>query len=188
MQIRIKNVRISFPALAEPEAFGDGEPAYQAKFIIPPKSEQAKAIKDAIAAAAKEQWKDKAPEVLKMLVEDKKIAFVEAPYRNKKSGETYAGFEGMHYLSARNAKSRPTVYNKANVKLDDTRDIKSLIYSGCYVHALVDIWAQDNKWGRRINCTLQGVMFANDGENFGGSSVATDSAFADLASAEEDLV
>jgi len=188
MQIRLKNVRISFPALAEPEAFGDGEPAYQAKFIIEPKSEQAKAIKDAIATAAKEQWKEKAADVLKMLTEDKKIAYVEAPYRNKKSGETYAGFEGKHYLSARNAKSRPTIYNKANVKLEETRDIKSLIYSGCYVHALVDIWAQDNKWGGRINCTLHGVMFANDGENFGGSSVASDDAFADLAQAEESLV
>jgi hypothetical protein len=31
-------------------------------------------------------------------------------------------------------------------------------------------------------------MFANDGENFGGSSVATDNAFADLAQAEESLV
>lgn len=188
MQIRLKNVRISFPALAEPEAFGDGEPAYQAKFIIQPKSEHAKAIKEAIAAAAKEQWKDKAPDVLKLLAEDNKIAYVEKPYRNKKSGETYAGFENAHYLSARNSKSRPTVYNKANVKLEEVRDIKSLIYSGCYVHALVDIWAQDNKWGRRINCTLQGVMFANDGENFGGSSVANDSAFADLAQAEESLV
>ena len=94
----------------------------------------------------------------------------------------------MHYLSARNSKSRPTIYNKANVKLESSRDIESLIYSGAFVHALVDLWAQDNKWGRRINCTLQGVMFANDGENFGGSSVATDNAFADLAQAEEDLV
>jgi len=188
MQIRIKNVRISFPALAEPEAFGDGEPAYQAKFIIQPKSEQAKAIKDAITAAAKEQWKDKAADVVKMLTEDKKMSYVEAPYKNKKSGETYAGFEGAHYLSARNAKTRPTIYNKANVKLEDARDINSLIYSGCFVHALVDIWAQDNKWGRRINCTLQGVMFAGDGENFGGSSVATDSAFADLAQTIDDLL
>jgi hypothetical protein len=94
----------------------------------------------------------------------------------------------MHYLSARNSKTRPTIYNKANVKLESSRDIESLIYSGCYVHALIDLWPQDNKWGRRLNCTLQGVMFANDGENFGGSSVATDNAFADLAQTVEDLL
>ena len=58
MQIRVKNVRIAFPSLGEPEAFGDGEPAYQAKFIIAPKSEQAKAIKEAIQAVAKEQAHD----------------------------------------------------------------------------------------------------------------------------------
>lgn len=188
MQIRVKNVRIAFPSLGEPEAFGDGEPAYQAKFIIAPKSEQAKAIKEAIQAVAKEQWKDKAADVLKLLTEDKKLAYVEAAYRNKKSGETYAGFENAHYLSARNSKNRPTIYNKANVKLESSRDIESLIYSGCYVHAVLDLWAQDNKWGRRVNCTLQGVMFAAHGENFGGSSVANDSAFADLAVAEEDLI
>jgi len=188
MKIRIKNVRIAFPSLGEPEAYGDGEPAYQAKFIIVPKSEQAKAIKEAIAAAAKEQWKDKSADVIKLLTEDKKVAYVEAPYRNKKSGETYAGFEGMHYLSARNSKSRPTIYNKANVKLESSRDIESLIYSGCYVHALIDLYAQDNQWGRRINCVLQGVMFHADGENFGGSSVATDSAFADLAQTIDDLL
>lgn len=188
MQIRIKNVRIAFPALAEPEAFGDGDPAYQAKFIIVPKSEQAKAIKEAIQAVAKEEWKDKAADVIKSLTEDKKVAFVEAAYRNKKSGETYKGFENMHYIGARNSKTRPTIYNKANVKLESSSDIKSLIYSGCYVHAVLDLWAQDNKWGRRVNCTLQGVMFAAHGENFAGSSVANDSAFADLAVAEEDLI
>ena len=85
-------------------------------------------------------------------------------------------------------KNRPTIYDKANRKLESSRDIESLIYSGCYVHAVLDLWAQDNKWGRRVNCTLQGVMFAADGENFGGSSVANDSAFADLAQAEEDLI
>ena len=67
-------------------------------------------------------------------------------------------------------------------------EIERLIYSGCYVHASVDIWPQDNKWGQRINCTLRGVMFANDGENFGGGSTASASEFADFAIDAEDLI
>ena len=188
MQVRLTNVRIAFPSLAKPEAFGDGEPAYQAKFIIVPKSEQAKALKAAIASVASEAWKDKAAAVLKLLTEDKKVCYVEAPYRNKKSGETYVGFEDAFYLSARNAKQRPTIIAKTGTIVDDVAEIDRLIYSGCYVHATVDVWAQDNKWGRRVNATLTGVMFAKDGDAFGGTPVASASDFADLAVAEESLI
>ena len=52
MELRLKNVRIAFPALDEPAAFGEGDPAYQAKFIIEPKSENTKLLDDAMAAVA----------------------------------------------------------------------------------------------------------------------------------------
>jgi hypothetical protein len=185
MEIRLKNVRIAFPALDKPEAFGEGEPAYQAKFIIVPDSAEVKLIDDALKAVAKEQWKDKAGSVLDLLKEDKKLCFVKAPYRNKKTGEAYAGFEGMFSLSTR-SKNRPTVFDKFNREVTDPRDIKSLIYSGAFVHAKVDIWAQDNKWGRRINANIGGVMFAKDGEAFGGSAAASANDFADLKSDEDE--
>ena len=38
------------------------------------------------------------------------------------------------------------------------------------VTAKVEFWAQDNNYGRRINCTLLGVMYAGEGERFGGGS------------------
>ena len=44
MELKLKNVRISFPALAAPQALGDGEPAYGAKFIITPNSAHAAAL------------------------------------------------------------------------------------------------------------------------------------------------
>jgi hypothetical protein len=44
------------------------------------------------------------------------------------------------------------------------------------------VWAQDNKWGRRINCSLRGVMLTGEGENLGGgSSAASADEFASLA-------
>ena len=96
MPIRIQNVRIAFPSLAVPQSLGDGEPAYQAKFIIEPNSPQAKQIAEAIQAAAEEQWKDKAKQILKVINEDKKSCYVTSEYRSKKTGEVYAGFEGEH--------------------------------------------------------------------------------------------
>lgn len=188
MKIMLKNVRIAFPALAVPQAFGEGEPAYGAKLVIVPKSENEKVLDDAIAAEAKDKWKDKAGDVLKMLLEDKKVAFVKGVYRSKKTGEAYAGFENAYHLSARNAKTKPTVYDRFGNELAERADIERVIYSGCYVNASVDIWAQDNKWGRRVNCSLRGLMFAADGENFGGSSTASADEFKDFAASADEFL
>ena len=178
MRLMLKNVRLSFPSIFSPSSIGDGEPAYGGKFIIPPDHAQVKDIRAAITAVAKEKWKDKAEGVLSILKEEKRIAFVEGPYKNKKTGEVYDGYEGMFHLSTRNAKTRPTALAKDG---SPTTEADGVIYNGCYVHASVEFWAQDNEYGRRINCNLRGVMFAGDGQAFGGSSPASADEFADLA-------
>lgn len=186
-RIMLKNVVLAFPALAEPQSFGEGEPAYGAKFPIKPNSEQQKAIEAAILAEAKEAWKDKADSVVKMLEEDGKIAFTKKVYRSKKTGEPYQGFDGQHYLSTRNAKTQPSVYNQYGEEVTGKGDIERQAFSGAVVNASIEIWAQDNKWGRRINCSLRGVMLTGEGENFGGgSSPASADEFAGLAKAKAD--
>jgi hypothetical protein len=32
-------------------------------------------------------------------------------------------------------------------------------YSGCHANAIINIWAQNNKWGKRVNAGLTGVQF-----------------------------
>lgn len=184
-RIMLKNVVLAFPALAEPQSFGEGEPAYGAKFPIKPNSEQQKAIEAAVLAEAKEAWKDKAESIVKMLEEDGKVAFTKKVYRSKKTGEPYQGFDGMHYLSTRNAKTQPTVFNQYGEEVSGKGDIERQAFSGAVVNASIEIWAQDNKWGRRINCSLRGVMLTGEGENFGGgSSPASADEFAGLAKAK----
>lgn len=186
-RIMLKNVVLAFPALAEPQSFGEGEPAYGAKFPIKPNSEQQKAIEAAVLAEATEAWKDKADSVLKMLEEDGKVAFTKKVYRSKKTGEAYQGFDGAHYLSTRNAKTQPTVFNQYGEELSGKGEIEAKAFSGAVVNASVEIWAQDNKWGRRINCSLRGVMLTGEGENFGGGSApASADEFAGLAKAKAD--
>jgi hypothetical protein len=186
-RIMLKNVVLAFPALAEPQSFGEGEPAYGAKFPIKPNSEQQKALEAAILAEATEAWKDKANSVLKMLEEDGKVAFTKKVYRSKKTGEAYQGFDGAHYLSTRNAKTQPTVFNQYGEELSGKSDIEAKAFSGAVVNASVEIWAQDNKWGRRINCSLRGVMLTGEGENFGGGSApASADEFSGLAKAKAD--
>ena len=183
----LKGVTLSFPALAEPQAFGEGDPAYGAKFAIKPGSEQHKALEAAIAAEADEAWKDKAESVLKMLEEDGKVAFTKKVYRSKKTGEAYQGFEGMHYLSTRNAKTQPTVFDQYGKEVMGKGPIERQAHSGAVVNASVEVWAQDNKWGRRINCSLRGVMLTGEGENLGGGSApASADEFASLTKVAPD--
>ena len=186
-QIRIKNVVLAFPALAEPQAFGEGEPAYGAKFPIKPNSEQHKAIEAAMLEVAKEEWKDKGESVLQMLVDDGKVAFVKKVYKSKKTGEPYQGFEGAHYLSARNSQTQPTIYNAYGDPVVGKAEIERQAFSGAVVSASLEIWAQDNKWGRRINCSLRGILLTGEGENFGGGSgPASADDFADMLKAKAD--
>jgi len=183
--IMLKNLQLAFPAIAEPQAFGEGEPAYGAKFPIKPNSEQQKAIEAAIREEAVAEWKDKADSVLSMLAEDNKLCFVKKVYRSKKTGEPYAGFEDAHYLSTRNSKTQPTVYNEYGEAVTGKSDIERKAFSGAIVNASVEVWAQDNKWGRRVNCSLRGIMLTGEGQSLGGGSApAGADEFAGLAKAK----
>jgi hypothetical protein len=56
---------------------------------------------------------------------------------------------------------------------------------------VVEIWAQDNNYGKRINASLKGVQFVRDGDAFAGGGAASPDEFEDLsadASAAADLV
>lgn len=86
------------------------------------------------------------------------------------------------YVSARNA-LRPLVVdvNKAPLTAEDGKP-----YAGCYVNASIELWTQDNNYGKRVNATLRGVQFYKDGESFAGGGVASDDDFDDLTA--DDLV
>lgn len=186
-RVMLKNVMLAFPALAEPQSLGEGEPAYGAKFPIAINSEQQKLIEDAILAEAKEEWKDKAASVVEMLAEDGKLCFTKKVYKSKKTGEPYTGFDGKHFLSTRNAKTQPTVFNQYGEELTVKGDIERQAFSGALVNASIEVWAQDNKWGRRVNCSLRGVMLTGEGDNIGGGSPpASADEFAGLAKAKAD--
>jgi hypothetical protein len=183
----LKNVVLAFPALAEPQSYGDGDPAFGAKFPIEPGSPNQNLIEEAMLAEANAQWDDKGESVLKMLIEDGKVCFSKKVYRSKKTGDAYQGFEGKHYLSSRNASTQPTVFNQFGDQVTAKGEIERQAFSGAVVAASVEIWAQDNKWGRRINCTLRGVMLTGEGESFGGgSSPASSDEFAGLAKGKPD--
>ncbi len=182
--IMLKDVVIRFPALAEAQSMGEGEPAYGGKFPIDPKGPFPKAIEAAMLEAATGKWEKDGAAVLALLKKNGKVCYQPESYTSSKTGDVYNGFAGMHTLGARTsaAKAKPTVFDIHGEPVTDKDAIARLIYDGSRVNAKVEIWAQDNKYGRRVNCSLLGVMFAGHGENFGGGAgPASADDFADMA-------
>ena len=182
--IVLKNVRLSFEALAKPEERknDDGEVVghhYKSNFLISKDPDD----KDSVANLAK--IKAAAAEVkAHKYGEDKKNW---PKYRPDKlclrdgDLETWDGYEGNYYLSSnRDADSDgpPTVLTPR--KGTDGKWIraepgdKHFPYSGCYVNAIVRIWPQDNKHGKRINAAVESVQFLRDGDAFGKGRVNPD--------------
>jgi hypothetical protein len=187
MILMLKMKRHAFPAIGRTSAIGDGEPAYGTRLIIDPKDADVAVIDKALEEVAVAKWKEDGKAVLAMLKEEKKVCFEKAPYRSKKTGKVYDGFEGMYHLGTRNPKTQPTVFDKYGEPVTDPNKIEQVVYSGCYINAKVELWAQDNSFGRRINCSLLGVMFADDGTSFGGGAApASADDFAGLAATKAD--
>jgi hypothetical protein len=159
----IENARLSFPNLFRATAFNpDQAPKFSATFIIPKDSPFVEKIRQEIERAAKERWGQKATETLKSLKAQNKIAL-----RDGAEKADYDGFgEDVVFINASTDK-RPGVYDRDRTPLtqDDGKP-----YAGCYVNAIVEFWAQDNAYGKRINASLSGVQFRADGTPFGGGA------------------
>jgi hypothetical protein len=173
VKVNLKNVRLAFPAIFEAKPFGDSEPAFSASFILPPDHPQMQEINDAIEAVAKEKWGAKAGDVLKQLRAKDYTALHDGSTK-----ASYDGFDGNFFISARSS-TRPLILDrdKSPLVASDGRP-----YGGCFVNTSLEIWAQDNQFGKRVNATLKGVQFNRDGDAFsGGGAPASPDDFDDLS-------
>jgi len=179
MIITLKNVRLAFPELFEAKTVnGEGEPAFSASFLMAKDDPQVKEINAAIDEIAKAKWGAKAAGVIKEMRAKDKVCLHDGDLK-----ENYAGFPGNMFISARN-KTRPLVVDRDKTELSRA-DGKP--YAGCYVFASIELWAQDNNYGKRVNATLRGVQFYKDGDAFTGGAPANPDEFEDLAVSEEEL-
>lgn len=173
MKIKLSAVRLAFPALFEPKTVnGEGEPAFSAVFLLEPGDPQVKTLDQAIAAVAKEKWGAKTEAILKQMRAADKTCLHDGDTKAE-----YAGFAGMRFVSAR-GKTRPLVIDRDKAPLA-AADGKP--YAGCYVNASIELWAQDNNYGKRVNAQLRGVQFLRDGDAFAGGGAASDDEFEDVS-------
>jgi hypothetical protein len=184
MKIKLQNVRLAFPNLFKAQTVnGEGEPAYGASFLLEPTDPQIAAINKAIDQTAKEKWGAKADAILKQMRAGDKVCLHDGDTKSQ-----YAGFEGMMFVASR-SKTRPMVIDRNRTPVEEGDD--KCPYAGCYVNVSLELWAQDNNYGKRVNAQLGGVQFVRDGDAFaGGGSAADVDDFDDLGEGAEadDLV
>lgn len=174
-EVTLKNVRISFAHIFRPQQFqnGEGDPKYNATFLIPKENTKAvAAVKAALRAAAVGKWGDTLPSL-----KADRICLRDGDGEGERPEYAHC-----YYLPASNAR-RPVVVDRDRSPLveEDGRP-----YSGCYVNVVVNLWAQDNKYGKRLNASLEAVQFVRDGEAFGRRPINPESAFDDLGEETDD--
>lgn len=180
MKVRLEDVRLAFPELFTAKTVnGEGDPAFSATFLIKPDSPSVEVLNNAFEEIGKEKWGNKWANVKKELETKDRLALHDGDAKSN-----YSGFAGNLYISARN-KTRPLVIdrNKSPLLAQDGKP-----YAGCFVNASVELWAQDNKYGRRINATIKGVQFLRDGDSFTGGTAASEDDFDDVEVSSDDLV
>ena len=161
-KIKLNNVRLSFPSLFRKATFEGNETKYEATFMLHKEehTDLIANIKKQIEAGIKENLKG-------AKIPSDKIALKDGDESGRDE------YEGYYTLKAANNK-RPKVVNRDKSPLAEDDEV---IYSGCYVNAVVDPWYQSNGYGKRVNFNLLGVQFFKDGEPFESGSVADDDDF-----------
>jgi len=163
-KVQLKDVRLTFPQLFEAKQVnGQGEAKFSAAFLFGRKHPQLAEIQKAIEEAAGAKWGAKAGDMLKQLKAADKL-----PVHDGDGKSDYDGYAGNYFINASN-KVRPLVIdgNRSPLTSADGKP-----YSGCYVNAIIEFWAQDNQFGKRVNASLLGVQFVRDGERLAGGAVA----------------
>lgn len=172
--VKLENVRLSFPALFKPTVFNnekDKKPKYKATFILDIKKNAADIakIKAAMTYVLKEKYGDKIPKGFKLAL------------RNGAEKPDIDGYgEGVMFIAASSDK-KPRVVER---NLDELSEESGKPYAGCFVNATIRMWVMDNGYGKRVNASLRAVQFLEHGEAFGEKPVDPNEEFEALPESE----
>ena len=160
-----------------PKAFGKQDPKFSASFLINKSDKaQVKLIEAAIEKVALAKFGGKIPKKLK------------TPLFDGDEKEDVDGYgDEIVYVNAKSgANKRPQVVNRDRSALVEEDGV---IYAGCVVNAMVDLYAYDHPvGGKGVAAGLQAIQFVKDAPSFGADPVNVDSAFEDLTEEESDIL
>ncbi len=176
MKLHLKDVRLSFCNVHDAKAVnGQGDPKFSTAAILPRTHPQLAEIVGALKKVATDKWGAKGEEVYTALKAGDKLCLHDGD-----SKAEIDAYKSNLFINASN-KQRPLVIDGQRNPLV-AADGKP--YSGCYGNVIVEVWAQDNQFGKRINASLLGVQFVKDGERLAGGGVAAADDFEAIPTAE----
>lgn len=177
IQITTNVCRASFVHIAEPKSINGSKPKFSCSLIIS-KSDTTtiKAIEAAIeeaiqAGVSKFGGKIPARGALKL------------PLRDGDTDRDDEAYANSYFLNANSIYQPGVVDVRGNIASPD------VIYSGCYVRAIITFYAFNTNGNKGIAVGLQGLQFIRDGEPLVGHvNVAAEfGAFEDTAAEDDDL-
>jgi hypothetical protein len=177
-RVRIQNVRFNYTNslfTAQVPQTGEGKAKFSVVAIIPRDHPQLAEIKAAMSETAVAKWGAKAGETLKQLQAGDRLCLHDGDAKSDK-----AGYAGNLFINASND-LRPLVVGPSQEVLT-AADGKP--YSGSYGNIIVEFWAQDNKFGKRVNASLMGAQHVKDGERLSGGGIAAADDFEAIAPVE----
>ena len=170
--VRIDNVRLSYPHLTRPwnqEEFDDnGKPTIK-KF----------SMKGIGSKETHEAVKNACVEIINKLCTEKKFGKLGTDKKFVRNGDDLGGDEneGAWVFSASESANRPPKLRDQRGNVVSGDEAEAIFYAGCRVDLLIRPWAQDNKFGKRINAGLIAVKFRADDEPFGEAAIDDDGVF-----------
>lgn len=212
IEIKLKDVRLSFDNLFEPqvqksEKTGEDDISYNCVFLLDKErhADQIKLVTDAMVEAREARW----PGIGKKIPPERRCMRDGEPLDDETNTREplYDGYENSMYISAKRKVKKitdpcpvqligprkevdPQTAERRFKQLTKDNGGPDLIYGGCYVNAIIRIYAYDgSKDGNpdRINASLEVVQHKRDGERFGAKRVDANSAMDEEEGDDDDI-
>lgn len=176
-KVKITGVRLFFNDLHRAVEYekGDGRPRYSAVFgVLKTDKPQVALLEAGFKAEAGAKWGAKADKTLASLRGNaNKFCLTDGDAKN------WEGAEGCFVLSAHRKEKdgKPVLLDQQKNEIETDNGI---LYSGCYVNATVEIWAQAGE-NAGMRCGLLGIQKFKDGDSFSGASKSNADDFDDVS-------
>jgi hypothetical protein len=161
------------PGISKLEAKNpNAKPKHAGRFLIDQRDPQMAAIYACMQEVAAAKWGVNGPAMFAALWGANATCLHDGNLKPNIDGHAY-----HWYVNGSAAEGNPPDVRDLNAsKITDPRLGRP--YNGCMVNVVLDIYAQDNEFGKRINAGLLGVQFVADGDKFRMGEAAEDTDFA----------
>lgn len=154
MRITIENCRLSYPHIFKPKAYETGgSEKYSANGLLELDDPQVDKVKEILSQFARDNF------------DAKDLRKVEFCFNEIELEDEEGEIIGKVMRINASDSQRPHALHR---NLKPLNESDGVLYPGCYVNLSISLWAQNNKYGKRVNANLLGVQFVGDGESLGG--------------------